>query len=211
MGVRRLSGWIVGLTLLCASFGLGPAAFVRAAPGAAKPLAGRTVKIAWIDALSGPMGPTGNNQLKSFRFFAEAFSASNPAGVRFEIVPTDNKLSVADSLNALKAAADAGIRYVAQGQGSAVAAALVEAIGRHNERNPGKEIVYLNYAAVDPELTNERCSYWHFRWDANSDIRMEALTNHMKSRPNIKKLYLINQDYSFGQSVRAEARKMLGA
>jgi branched-chain amino acid transport system substrate-binding protein len=38
---------------------------------------------------------------------------------------------------------------------------------------------------------------------------MQALTNFMKGRPNIKKVYLINQDYSFGQSVRTEARKML--
>jgi len=60
-------------------------------------------------------------------------------------------------------------------------------------------------------LTNDKCSYWHFRWDANSDIKMTALTNYMKTRPNIKKVYLINQDYSFGQSVRAEARKMLNA
>jgi branched-chain amino acid transport system substrate-binding protein len=39
---------------------------------------------------------------------------------------------------------------------------------------------------------------------------MEALTNYMKNTPEIKKVYLINQDYSFGQSVRTQARKMLG-
>ncbi len=80
---------------------------------------------------------------------------------------------------------------------------------KYNDRNPGKEILYLNYAAVDPVLTNAKCSYWHFRWDANSDIKMAALTNFMKMRPNIKKLYLINQDYSFGQAVHREARAML--
>ena len=80
---------------------------------------------------------------------------------------------------------------------------------KYNDRNPGKEILYLNYAAVDPVLTNAKCSYWHFRWDANSDIKMAALTNFMKTRPNIKKLYLINQDYSFGQAVRKEALAML--
>ena len=80
---------------------------------------------------------------------------------------------------------------------------------KYDDRNPGKEIVYLNYAAVDPALTNEKCSYWHFRFDANSDIKMSALTTFMKDRPAIKKVYLINQDYSFGQSVRAQARAML--
>jgi branched-chain amino acid transport system substrate-binding protein len=38
---------------------------------------------------------------------------------------------------------------------------------------------------------------------------MEALTNYMKTTPSIKKVYLINQDYSFGQSVRTQARAML--
>jgi len=59
-------------------------------------------------------------------------------------------------------------------------------------------------------MTNEKCSFWHFRWDANSDIKMEALTSYMKGQTSIKKVYLINQDYSFGQSVRTQARKMLG-
>jgi branched-chain amino acid transport system substrate-binding protein len=40
---------------------------------------------------------------------------------------------------------------------------------------------------------------------------MEALTNYIKQRANIKKVYLINQDYSFGQAVRAAARRMLAA
>ncbi len=90
-----------------------------------------------------------------------------------------------------------------------MAAALSDWVTKYNDRNPGKEIIYLNYAAVDPVLTNDKCSYWHFRWDANSDIKMAALTNFMKERPNIKKVYLINQDYSFGQSVQKQARAML--
>ena len=106
---------------------------------------------------------------------------------------------------------NSGIRYITQGNGSAFAAAIEDFVAKYNDRNPGKEVLFFNYAAVDPVLTNEKCSYWHFRWDANSDIKMTALTNYIKTRPNIKKVYLINQDYSFGQSVRTEARKMLNA
>ena len=40
---------------------------------------------------------------------------------------------------------------------------------------------------------------------------MAALTNYMKARTNIKKVYLINQDYSFGQAVRAARQAMLKA
>ncbi len=92
-----------------------------------------------------------------------------------------------------------------QGNGSSAAAALTDFVAKHNERNPSRQVIYINYSAVDPSLTNEKCNFWHFRFDANSDIKMEALTNFMKTRPEIKKVYLINQDYSFGQSVRQQA------
>ena len=91
-----------------------------------------TVKIAWIDPLSGLMAPVGSNQLKSFQFFAEKFSASNPAGVKFEVIGIDNKLSPTESLNALKSALDQGVRYITQGNGSSVAGALIEAVNKHN-------------------------------------------------------------------------------
>jgi branched-chain amino acid transport system substrate-binding protein len=152
---------------------------------------GETVKIAWIDPLSGLMAPVGSNQLKSFQFFADKFSQSNPAGVKFEVVGLDNKLSPAESLNALKAAMDQGVRYITQGNGSSVAGALIDAINKHNERNPGKEVVYLNHSAVDPDFTNSKCSYWHFRFDADTSMKMEAMSSFMKDLPEIKKIYLL--------------------
>ena len=88
---------------------------------------GETVKIAHIDPQTGLMGPVGSNQLNTFKYFAEQFNKSNPAGVKFEVVSFDNKLSPAESLNALKAAIDQGIRYIAQGNGSSVAGACCSA------------------------------------------------------------------------------------
>ena len=175
----------------------------------AKPLAGQTVKIMWIDPLTGLMGPVGNNQVKTQQYLAERFNASNPAGVKFEIVPVDNKLSPTESLNALKSAIDQGIRYVVQGNGSSVAVPLIDAINKHNERNPGKEIVFLNEAAVDPDLTNSKCSFWHFRFDADTTMKMEAITTYMKDQKDIKKVYLLNQNYSHGQQVAKYAKEML--
>lgn len=171
---------------------------------------GETVRIAWIDPLSGLMAPVGTNQLRSFQFFAEKFSGdNNPAGVRFEVVGFDNKLSPAESLTALQAAIDQGIRYIAQGNGSSVAGALIDAVNRHNSRNPGKEVVFLNYAAVDPDFTNSKCSFWHFRFDADTSMKMEALTTFMKDDPNIKKVYLLNQNYSHGHQVAKYAKENL--
>jgi branched-chain amino acid transport system substrate-binding protein len=162
---------------------------------------GETVKIAFIDPLSGPFANVGQNQLKSWQFVADHFSAKNPAGVKFEFVSFDNKGSPQESLTALKAAIDQGIRYVTQGNGSGAAAAISDAVTKHNQRNPGKEVVYLNYAAVDPALTNEKCSYWHFRLDADTTMKMEALTSYMKDQADIKKVYIIGQNYSHGQQV----------
>jgi branched-chain amino acid transport system substrate-binding protein len=163
---------------------------------------GETVRIAFMDPLSGPFANVGQNQLKSWQFAAERFSgAKNPAGVKFEVVGFDNKGSPQESLNTLKAAIDQGFRYVTQGNGSGAAAAILDAVAKHNERNPGKEVIYLNYAAVDPALTNERCDYWHFRLDADTSMKMEALTSFMKDQPKIKNVYLINQNYSHGQQV----------
>ena len=163
---------------------------------------GETVKIAMIEGLSGPFGNVGQNQLKNWQFITERLNgAKNPAGVKFEIVGIDSKSSPQEALNSLKSAIDQGIRYIAQGNGSAVALALADAVAKHNERNPGKEVIYLNYAAVDPALTNEKCSYAHFRLDADTSMKMQALTSFMKEQPKVKKVYLLNQNYSHGQQV----------
>jgi len=169
-----------------------------------------TIKIAYIDPLSGGGASVGEVGYKHFQFIADQLNAKGGVlGMKVEVVAYDNKTNPQESLIQVQKAIDASARIITQGNGSNVAAAIEDFVAKYNDRNPGKEIIYLNYAAVDPSLTNEKCSYWHFRWDASSDIKMEALTNYMKTRANIKKVYLINQDYSFGQSVRSEAMKML--
>ena len=184
------------------------AAFVCA--GAAFAQKGETVKMVRIDAQTGLLGPVGVSQLKGFQFFAEKFSgAGNPAGVKFEVTGIDNKLSPTESLNALKAAIDQGVRYIIQGNGSSVALALSDAVTKHNERNPGKEVIYLNDSAVDPDLTNSKCSYWHFRFDADTSMKMEAMSSFMKDQPDIKKVYILGQNYSHGVQVAKYAKETL--
>ncbi len=178
---------------------------------AAKGASGDTIKIAYIDPLSGTFANVGEQGLAEFRFAVSRINAAGGVlgGRKLEVIGFDNKTSPQESLNQLKRVIDQGIQYVTQGNGSAVAGALIEAINRHNERNPGKEILYLNYAAVDPAFTNEKCSFWHFRFDANSDMKMESLTSWMAGRKEIKKVYLLNQDYSFGHAVKKAAREYL--
>ena len=172
---------------------------------------GETVKMVRIDALSGLLGPVGLTQQKSYLFLADKFSgAGNPAGVKFEMSFIDNKLSPTESLNALKAAIDQGIRYIVQGNGSSVALALSDAVAKHNERNPGKEVIFLNDSAVDPDLTNSKCNYWHFRFDGDTSMKMEAMSSFMEGEKDIKKVYILGQNYSHGVQVAKYTKETLG-
>jgi branched-chain amino acid transport system substrate-binding protein len=219
--VRRHFGVAVAATAMLytgMSLAQAPAKPAAAPAKAAAPAAAagtvnlnQTVKIAWLDPLSGLMAAVGTNQLKGFQFLAEHFSKKNKAGVKFEIIGIDNKLSPQETTNALKSAIDQGARYVVQGNGSGPALAIMDALSKHNERNPGKEVLFLNYAAVDPDLTNSKCDYWHFRLDADTSMKMEALTAFMKDQPDIKKVYLINQNYSHGQQVAKFAKANLAS
>jgi branched-chain amino acid transport system substrate-binding protein len=165
-------------------------------------------RIAFIDPLSGAFANAGESTLRHFRAAIEA-NNRRAAAPRFEIAGFDNKASAQESLQALRLAIDQGYRYVVQGQSSAAALALSEAIQRHNEREPARAVVLLNYAALDPDLTNARCSFWHFRFDASSDMRLEALLDALARDRDIRTVYLIGQNYSFGQQVARGARELL--
>jgi len=181
------------------SFG---AAVVLATTSLAFAQQGETVKIAMIVPLSGPFAATGQNYLRTWQFISQQYSGSkNPAGVKFDIVGFDNKGSPQDTQNAFKAAVDQGFRYVMQANGSGAALALQDAVDKYNERNVGKEILNINSDAQDPTLTNEKCSYWYFRLDPDTTMKMEALTGFLKDESKVKKVFLINQNYAHGQQV----------
>ncbi|MBI5262451.1 MAG: branched-chain amino acid ABC transporter substrate-binding protein [Bradyrhizobium sp.] len=171
-----------------------------------------TVKLGYIDPLSGGGASIGEIGLKTFQYLADQINAQGGLlGKKVEILPLDNKTNPQEAVVQAQKAIDAGARYITQGNGSSVAAALSDFVTKYNDRNPGKEVLYFNYAAVDDALTNDKCSFWHFRWDASSSIKMAAMTNYLKGQPSVKKVYLINQDYSFGQGLRKLALEMLKA
>jgi branched-chain amino acid transport system substrate-binding protein len=178
---------------------------------AANVFAADTIKIAHIDPQSGPFALQGQSGDRHIQQAIDEINARGGVlgGTKLELVSLDNKSSPQESLVALKQAIDQGIRYVTQGNGSHVGHALTEGVLKHNQRNPGQEVLYLNHAAIDPALTNEKCNYWHFRFDANVDMKIDALTAVIARDKNIRKIYLINQDYAYGQSVSRVAREMI--
>ncbi|MGH1453909.1 MAG: branched-chain amino acid ABC transporter substrate-binding protein [Paracoccaceae bacterium] len=171
-----------------------------------------TLKIGFIDPLSGPFGPSGDAAMKHWLYAAEQVNKGGGInGADVEIIAFDNKINPKESLVQFQKAIDQGVRYIAQGNGSSVASALIDAVNKHNARNPGDEVLFLNYAAVEPSFTNERCSFYHFRFDSYTDMKMNAVTDWIAARPEIKKVYVIGQDYSYGQANAKVAEEMLTA
>ena len=173
------------------------------------------IRLAMIEGLSGPFANTGEAVFRNLFWAVERVNARGgvklPGGPRLLALERfDSKGQNEEALSALRSAIDGGIQVVFQGNSSATAAALIDAINKHNERDPARRVLFLNYSAVDPILTNEKCSFWHFRFDAHADMRMTALMSVIKDDKALQSIYLIGQDYSFGQAVLREAKKQLG-
>nr|WP_077034102.1 branched-chain amino acid ABC transporter substrate-binding protein [Pelomonas sp. KK5] len=178
--------------------------------------AAEPIRLALIEGLSGPFGNAGEAVFRNLVWATERVNARGgvklPEGRRpLELLRLDSKGSTDETLALMRTAIAQDARFLLQGNSSATAAALVDALNKHNERDPGHRALFLNYAAVDPALTNERCSFWHFRFDAHADMRLSALTDQLRDDRSVSKLYLIGQDYSFGQQVLRKSREMIGA
>jgi len=172
------------------------------------------IKLAVIESFSGPFANTGDAVWRNLNWAVER--VAQRGGVKLpgsnrplQLERYDSKGQVEEALAGLRLAIDEGARVILQGNSSAIAAALVEAVQKHNEREPSQQILFLNYSAVDPALTQERCNFWHFRFDAHADMRMQALMQVLQADVSIQRVYLIAQDYSFGHAVLAEAKRQL--
>ena len=174
------------------------------------------VKLALIEGLSGPNASGGEAVYRNLVWAIERVNARGgvpwgKASVPLVLERFDSQGQTQEALSALRLAIDGGARIILQGNSSAVAAALIDAVNKHNARDPARRVLFLNYSAVDPALTNEKCSFWHFRFDAHADMRMAALMELLREDAALKSVYLMGQDYSFGQSVLREARRQLAA
>jgi len=204
-----LRAWLLKLGFLLACL---PALAMAQATVPAPP-----VKIAMIEGLSGAFANTGEAVHRNLVWALERVNSRG--GVKLPAASGGNRplvLQRYDSkgqneevLSALRAAIDDGVQIVVQGNSSANAAVLIDAINKHNARDPARRVLFLNYSAVDPVLTNDKCSFWHFRFDAHADMRVAALMELIRADTGLKRVYLIGQDYSFGQAVLRETRRQM--
>jgi ABC-type branched-subunit amino acid transport system substrate-binding protein len=170
-------------------------------------------KIAYIDPLSGPFANVGELMLTHIQYAVEDINAKGglPGGTKLQLLQFDSKLSAQESQSVLQAAIDQGAQaIITGGSGSSVVAALVASVNRWNQRNPGKELLVLNHSSIDPDLTGKSCSFWHFQTEANTAMKMKALANYIKKQSDIKKVYLLNQDYAHGKQWASYGRQMVG-
>jgi branched-chain amino acid transport system substrate-binding protein len=208
--------WIVAIAAMLIAVSAPLFSTGTAAQGKSEP-----IRLAMIEGLSGPLAAAGQSWLRNLRYAVDAVNAQGGVKIRdtqgrwvkrpLQIDTLDGKGQVEDSLAMLRSATSNKIPFVLQGASSAVAGALIDAINKHNEREPNHRVLFLNYAAVATELTNEKCSPWHFRFDAHAGMRMHALTEVLKADPRVQRVYLINQDYSFGRDVERLAREQISA
>lgn len=180
--------------------------------GSGGAFAAEPLKIAFINTLSGAFALQGEETLKNFQTAVDGVNARGGVlgGRPLEIVTYDNKGNPQETLIVLKQAIDQDIRYVISGV-SNIAHAISDAVGKHNARNPDEPVLFLDYGALDPALTESKCSFWHFRFESHADMQVGVLTDYMVRQPSIRKVYLINQDYAFGQATAKAAREMLTA
>jgi branched-chain amino acid transport system substrate-binding protein len=169
------------------------------------------LRIALLTPLSGPMALQGESVSRQLHAAADDLNASGGlfGDALLEIVDFDDQLSPQQGLIALQSAIGKDIRFVTQGIGSNVGLALSDGVAKHNGRNPDQPVLYLNYGALDPEMTNAKCQFWHFRFDAHTEMRVNALAEYLRTQPAIRRVYLVNQDYAWGQSVSRAARQTL--
>jgi branched-chain amino acid transport system substrate-binding protein len=170
------------------------------------------IKVAFINTLSGAFALQGEETLKNVQMAVDRVNSKGGVlgGRQIEIVPFDNKGNPQETLIVLKQATDQDIRYVISGV-SNIAHAISDAVAKQNARNPDRPVLFLDYGALDPALTESKCNFWHFRFESHSDMQVGVLTDYMAKQTSVRKIYLINQDYAFGQATARAAKEMLQA
>ena len=80
-----------------------------------------TIKIGYIDPLSGGGASVGEVGLKHFQWLADQINAKGGVnGKKIEIIPLDNKTNPQESLVQAQKAIDQGAHFITQGNGSSV-------------------------------------------------------------------------------------------
>jgi len=173
--------------------------------------AAEPLRIAVIEPLSGAFANGGEANQRAAILAVEDVNRRGGVlgGRKLEPMFFDHKMNPQEALLVLNQLVDQGIRYVTQGTGANVALALSDAIARHNQRHPDRPILFVIYSAPDPVLSGEKCQFLQFRIMPDTDMFVEVMARYIAGQPEVKRVYLIHQDYSYGHALSRSVKALL--
>ncbi|MCL4764996.1 MAG: branched-chain amino acid ABC transporter substrate-binding protein [Hyphomicrobiaceae bacterium] len=161
------------------------------------------LKIGIIESLSGAQTSTGRLFATAAQYVVNDINKNGGFnGAPIEIIEYDNAGGTTGAADKFKQAVADGVHVVLQGASSAIAGQVTEDVRKHNIRNPGNEVMFINLGAEALELTGDKCHFYHFRFTTTAPMRVNALVNAMKKAGDLgKRVYAINQNYSWGRDM----------
>lgn len=162
-----------------------------------------SLKIGIIESLSGSQTSTGRLFATAAQYEIDRINENGGFnGAPIEVIEYDNAGGTTGAADKFKQAVADGVHIVLQGASSAIAGQVTEDVRKHNIRNPGNEIMFLNLGAEALELTGEKCHFYHFRFTTTAPMRVNALVEAMKEAGDLgTRVYSINQNYSWGRDM----------
>jgi len=170
------------------------AAFTAAACSITGAANAEPVKIALIETLSGGQAVTGKLFQSSVKYGLAKLKVEKawPDGIK--LLEYDNQGGPSEAADKVKAAINDGAQIIIQGASSAIGGQITADVQKHNARNPGNEIMWINVGAEAMEFTGPKCHFYHFRWNGNAEIRLRALLTAMKDTKTLgTKVYVIGR------------------
>lgn len=170
----------------------------------ATPVQAEPLKVAIIESLSGAQTSTGRLFASGVHYgISQLNGAGGFNGEPVEVVEYDNAGGAVGAADKFRQAAADGAHIIFQGGSSAIAGQLTEDVRKHNLRNEGDEILFMNIGGEAMELTGSKCHFYHFRFTTTAPMRVNALTSVMKEAGELgDNVYSMNQNYSWGQDMQ---------
>lgn len=166
-------------------------------------VAAQPLKIALVETLSGAQASTGLLYRTAVKYELDRINAAGGwNGMPIQIAEYDNLGGPTGASDKLKSAIADGAQIIIQGSSSAVSGQITENVRKHNLRNAGKEVLFMNMGGEALELTGDKCHFYHFRFTTNAVMRVKTLVPAMKETKELgTKVYAMNQNYSWGKDM----------
>lgn len=154
------------------------------------------IYIGFNDVRSGPFKSNGDKFLMGIEVAVKEINKTGGLlGRTVEVVVEDNQMKPEIAVQKLRKLIQSDkCEAVFQGSSSAVALSITQAIPRYKK-------IYVPVAAFAMDITGQHFNPYVFRTDANVAILTKTMAMYVGKQKALKKVYMVNMDYSFGQDV----------